>query len=73
MKMREHENDEVRTYEVFVEVKMERTVEVQAEGITEAEEMVMEMYNEDEIVFTNSDAKVISFTAQERSSRFNSG
>lgn len=66
-------NDETRMYEVFVEARMERVVEVEADGITEAEEMVMEMYNEDEIVFTNSDAKVISFTAQERSSRFDSG
>ena len=73
MNMSYYASDETRTYEVIVEAKMERVVEVQAEGITEAEEMVMEMYNEDEIVFTNSDAKVISFTAQERSSRFDSG
>lgn len=58
-------NPDTLTYSVDIEIKARREVSVSAEGITEAEEKVMCMFEDDEISFTNSDVNEISITAHE--------
>lgn len=52
-------------YLVDVETKMLKQVHVEADGIRDAEEKVMDMIIEDELMFTNADAVAISLSASE--------